>query len=319
MTEYVERRLKVTHEVLREIVGTQNKYLNLIQQSFPLAKIVARGEDILLQGPTQDLVDLNALLELLINKCQAGNVLDERELMRYLEKKGGLSVKDSAEESRNGVIIHTAANQAITSRGENQKKILEAVKNHDIVFITGPAGTGKTFLAVALALRALRLKAVKRIVITRPAVEAGEQLGFLPGDLKEKMAPYLQPLYDALRQILSEEKLRFFKEKGTIEIAPLAYMRGRTLADSYVLLDEAQNATAMQLKMFLTRLGQRSKAIITGDLTQIDLPSSQQSGLTDALERLRKLKKEVAFVELDGMDVQRHPLVKKIIEAYESA
>ncbi len=215
------------------------------------------------------------------------------------------------------ILVGTKGN-AIKAKTANQKKMVEACKNFDIMFATGPAGTGKTYTAVALAVRALKDKQVKKIIITRPAVEAGENLGFLPGDLKEKIDPYLRPIYDALEDMIQSEKLKFYIENRTIEIAPLAYMRGRTLNNAFILLDEAQNTTPMQIKMFLTRMGPLSKAIITGDKTQIDLPSKQKSGLADALYILKDIK-GIGFIELDDRDVVRHKLVRDILKAYEKA
>ena len=214
------------------------------------------------------------------------------------------------------VILHGHAGRIIKAKTVNQQKLVEVSSENDLVFAVGPAGTGKTYTAVALAVNALKNREVRRIVMTRPAVEAGENLGFLPGDLKEKLDPYLQPLYDALRDMIPKEKLDFYLENKTIEIAPLAFMRGRTLDDAYVILDESQNTTTSQMKMFLTRMGENSRFIITGDPTQIDLPKHQKSGLKEVLDKLKDIK-GIGIVELDGRDVLRHPLVKKIINAYE--
>ncbi len=206
----------------------------------------------------------------------------------------------------------------VGEKTDNQKRLVEAAEKHDLVFAIGPAGTGKTYTAVAIAVRALKNKEVKKIIITRPAVEAGENLGFLPGDLKEKIDPYLRPIYDALDDMIPAEKLKFYTENRIIEIAPLAYMRGRTLNNAFILLDEAQNTTTMQMKMFLTRMGPTSKAIITGDRSQIDLPNRQKSGLVESVDILKDIK-GIAFVELDGRDVVRHRLVREIITAYDKA
>jgi phosphate starvation-inducible protein PhoH and related proteins len=213
------------------------------------------------------------------------------------------------------VLVFGTRGFKISPKTKNQKTLVEAVDANDLVFAIGPAGTGKTYISVALAVRALKNKEVKKIIITRPAVEAGENLGFLPGDLKEKIDPYLRPIYDALNDMIPTEKLRYYRENGVIEIAPLAYMRGRTLNDAYILLDEAQNTTPMQIKMFLTRMGPESKVIITGDKSQIDLPRNQRSGLIDALDVLKEVK-NIGFVELDDRDVVRHKLVKEIVKAY---
>jgi phosphate starvation-inducible PhoH-like protein len=212
--------------------------------------------------------------------------------------------------------VYGTKGNVIKAKTANQKLMVEKAKEYDLLFAVGPAGTGKTYTAVALAVRALKEKQVKKKIITRPAVEAGENLGFLPGDLKEKIDPYLRPIYDALDDMIQGEKLKFYLENRTIEIAPLAYMRGRTLNNAFILLDEAQNTTPMQMKMFLTRMGPSSKVIITGDKSQVDLPTKQRSGLVDALEILKNIK-EIGYVELDGSDVVRHRLVRKIIEAYE--
>ena len=214
------------------------------------------------------------------------------------------------------MILHGHAGRIIKAKTVNQQKLVEVSSENDLVFAVGPAGTGKTYTAVALAVNALKNREIRRIVMTRPAVEAGENLGFLPGDLKEKLDPYLQPLYDALRDMIPKEKLDFYLENKTIEIAPLAFMRGRTLDDAYVILDESQNTTTSQMKMFLTRMGENSRFIITGDPTQIDLPKHQKSGLKEVLVKLKDIK-GIGIVELDGRDVLRHPLVKKIINAYE--
>ena len=308
----VEKRIPLEHTSLRELLGAENRHIKKIAAAFPQNKLVARGEEILVKGPSSEIARIDRLISVLISHCSQYGELTEEQLSAYLTQDNqGISVMTSKE----NVIIHATGGNPIGTESENQRAFFTATQCHDLVFAVGPSGTGKTFLAVAIALRALRNKEVQRIIITRPAVEAGENLGFLPGDLKEKMDPYLQPVYDALRQILSEEKLRFFKEKGIIEIAPLAYMRGRTLSRAFVLLDEAQNATPMQLKMLLTRLGLQTKAIVTGDVSQIDLPVAEQSGLLQAMDYLKGVP-GVGFVELEASDVMRHPLVKKIIEAY---
>jgi phosphate starvation-inducible PhoH-like protein len=216
------------------------------------------------------------------------------------------------------VLIYGTRGAAIKPKTPNQKKFIESVKANDVVFAVGPAGTGKTYIAVALAVRALKNKEIKRIIITRPAVEAGENLGFLPGDLQEKIDPYLRPVYDALDDMIPSEKLKYYRENRVIEIAPLAYMRGRTLSNAFILLDEAQNTTPMQIKMFLTRLGQNSKLIINGDRTQVDLKPNQKSGLDDAVSILKNVK-GIGFVELNYTDVTRHPIVKEIIKAYDKS
>ena len=220
-------------------------------------------------------------------------------------------------EGQEDVIIYSAKGFPVKARTANQRRMVEASEKHDLVFATGPAGTGKTYTAVALAVKALKNKEVKKIIITRPAVEAGENLGFLPGDLKEKIDPYLTPIYDALDDMVTSEKMKFYQENRIIEIAPLAYMRGRTLNNAFILLDEAQNTTPSQIKMFLTRMGPNSKVIVTGDMTQIDLPRNQRSGLTEAYHILKDIK-GIAFIQLDSSDVVRHKLVREIIKAYET-
>ena len=258
------------------------------------------------------------LVELVVNEMMITinnkGIIEPEEIRTYL---GSLANGDPASMNGNGdepVVLYTHKG-SVRARTGGQKKYLDAVKDNDIVFAIGPAGTGKTYQAVAMAVSALKSKAVDRIIITRPAVEAGERLGFLPGDLKEKVDPYLTPLYDALNDMIPRDKLKIYLDQRTIEIAPLAYMRGRTLHNSFIILDEAQNATPMQMKMFLTRLGVTSKAIITGDITQIDLPIHEQSGLIDATNILKKVD-GISFVYFDETDVVRHKLVKNIIKAY---
>ena len=283
--------------------------------AFPKSKLIVRGEEIITQGTQQDIQQIHHLLKVLIAHCEKEGNLSSHDLDTYLHL--GTEASPVTQKDKDSVIIHGLGSQPIFTQSEHQAALFRATQLSDLVFATGPSGSGKTFLAVAIALRALRRKEVKRIIITRPAVEAGEHLGFLPGDLTEKMDPYLRPIYDVLREILPEERLRFFREKGILEIAPLAYMRGRTLSDSFILLDEAQNATPLQLKMFLTRLGPHSKAIVTGDTSQIDLPPDKQSGLVQGINCLKNIT-EVSFITLDATDVMRHPLVRQIVKAYAS-
>lgn len=313
----VEKRITLEHSALRELLGTGNQHLKKIAATFPQSKLIARGEEILIKGPITEIARVNTLLSTLIAHCEQQGALSESELQSYLTQDPAASTSPTSNSTKENIIIHATGGYPISPKSKNQQQFFAITQTRDLVFAIGPSGTGKTFLAVAIALRALRNKEVKRIIITRPAVEAGENLGFLPGDLKEKMDPYLQPVYDALREILSEEKLRFFKEKSIIEIAPLAYMRGRTLSKAFILLDEAQNATPMQLKMFLTRLGMQTKAIITGDTSQIDLPTGKESGLVQAITYLQAVT-GIGFVELKTQDIMRHPLVKKIIEIYDA-
>ena len=312
-----EKHILLEHTALHELLGAENLHMKKIAAAFPTSKLTARREDILITGPDAEVTRIHTLLKVLIAHCNQQGALHESDLQAYLSQSHTNEPILMLENNREDVIIHATGGRQITPQSKQQHVFWKIAKKHDLVFATGPAGTGKTFLAVAIALHALRNKEVRRIVIARPAVETGESLGFLPGDLKEKMDPYLQPVYDALRDILSEEKLRFFKEKGIIEICPLAYMRGRTLNKAFILLDEAQNATTMQLKMFLTRLGTQAKAIIVGDISQIDLPSSKQSGLIQTMHCLKTVP-GIGFVELQANDIMRHPLVKRIIEAYDA-
>ncbi len=297
-----------------EFFGPNNLKFKLIISKFPKCKIVSRGNYIKVQGSEEDVSRLDDLLTLLfwhIEKYQT-LTLQHLELILACEKE----VKPS--ENRDDVLVYGPGGHRVVAKTPNQHKIVSASENNDMIFAIGPAGTGKTYTAVALAVRALKEKQIKRIILTRPAVEAGENLGFLPGDLKEKLDPYLQPLYDALMDMIPYEKLAEYIEKNVIEIAPLAFMRGRTLDKAFVILDEAQNATVAQMKMFLTRMGQNAKFIITGDASQIDLPKSQKSGLMHAVHILRNTP-DIAIIELDEQDVIRHKLVRKIIAAYEKS
>lgn len=296
------------------VYGTNNRYLNLIKAHFPSIKITARGQMLKLSGDTQHLVQFEDKLDLVVAHIKKYNGITESQLERIIaddqvQLKAALDAGDE-------VLVHGVSGNLIRAKTLNQRNLVKAVDNNDMVFALGPAGTGKTYTAVALAVRALKNKEVKRIVLTRPAVEAGENLGFLPGDLKEKLDPYLQPLYDALRDMIPYEKLNYYLESNVIQIAPLAFMRGRTLDNAFVILDEAQNTTPSQMKMFLTRMGQSAKFVITGDKTQIDLPRNQASGLHTATRILNNVK-GIAFVYLDEKDVIRHQLVKDIIKAYD--
>lgn len=279
-------------------------------------KIVARGDELLVSGTEESVQESIQLINQLKDYIKAGNHITPFEI------KYGLSLvransKEKLVDLVNEVVVVTARGKQIKPKTQGQKYYVNSIKKFDIVFGIGPAGTGKTYLAVAMAVAALRNKSVSRIVLTRPAVEAGEKLGFLPGDLQEKVDPYLRPIYDSLYDLLGLENTERFLEKNIIEIAPLAYMRGRTLEDCFIILDEAQNTTPEQMKMFLTRLGNGSKAIITGDITQVDLPRGQRSGLIDASERLSHLA-GLAFHYMTDADIVRHPLVAEIIKAYES-
>ena len=288
----LEKIISLSDISLIEFLGVSNSNFQLLTEAFPQTKLIARGDQLIIRGSD----DQMALVEAIVNQC-----------INHLNKHNAFTA------------VHMKAyiESILNPTGEEMETpwVVDAAAGNDIVFAIGPAGTGKTYTAVALAVKALKNKEVKKIIITRPAVEAGENLGFLPGDLKEKIDPYLRPIYDALDDMIPAEKLKFYLENRTIEIAPLAYMRGRTLNKAFILLDEAQNTTSMQMKMFLTRMGIHSKTIITGDKSQVDLPKNQTSGLGEA-ERILSGINGIAFVELDGSDVVRHRLVRKIIEAY---
>lgn len=297
---------------IQDFYGIQNKNLEYIVQQFPKLKIVARGRKITAVGPDDELVNFEKKIYMILDHIHHFNRLVETDL-EYLFEENPLVPKKIGEDD---TIIHGLNGIIIKALTPNQRKLVDAVYNKDMIFAVGPAGTGKTYTSVALAVKALKNKQVKRIILTRPAVEAGESLGFLPGDLKEKLDPYLQPLYDSLRDMIHFEKLASYIEKGVIEIAPLAFMRGRTLDNAFVILDEAQNTTHSQMKMFLTRMGKNTKFIITGDPGQVDLPQKQKSGLKEAIAILKNIP-DIAFVQLEGKDVVRHKIVKQIIEAYQ--
>ena len=295
------------------LFGANNQRIKEIINLFPKLKIVVRGDELKINGNEEEVNKFRNKLDLFVAHILRYGALTENQLERLMGKDGEEVVKDS---SGDETILFGVGGKAIKAITANQRKMVVAMKNNDLLFAVGPAGTGKTYTAVALAVQALKNRQVKRIILTRPAVEAGENLGFLPGDLKEKLDPYMQPLYDALRDMIPHEKLTEFIETGVIEVAPLAFMRGRTLDKAYCIMDEAQNATEGQLRMFLTRMGKSAKFIITGDATQIDLPKKQASGLLNSIKVLENIK-GISFVKLDGKDVIRHKLVKKIIEAYE--
>lgn len=307
----LEKIITLENVSLVDFLGIENQNIKTIATAFPDSKIVSRGNEIRIEGSAPQILKINEILNSLLahyheyGKVTAENVKDFVDNEENTIQAGGNSA----------VLVHGTRGTRIVPKTVNQKKLVAAVEKNDLVFAIGPAGTGKTYISVALAVKALKNKEVKKIIITRPAVEAGENLGFLPGDLKEKIDPYLRPIYDALSDMIPAEKLRYYKENGIVEIAPLAYMRGRTLNDAYVLLDEAQNTTPMQIKMFLTRMGPQSKVIITGDQSQIDLPKKQISGLIETMKVLKDVK-GIGFVHLDDRDVVRHKLVKAIIKAY---
>ena len=292
------------------LFGSNNRKLYKIREYFPDLKLVARGNKLKVIGNEDKILFFENKFQSFIDHIYQYNRLTINQIERLI-----MEDEKKVLENKEDVILHGTDGKLIKSRTVNQRKIVSNIKKNDLLFAIGPAGTGKTYTAVALSVKALKSKEVKRIILTRPAVEAGENLGFLPGDLKEKLDPYMQPLYDALIDMLPSEKLKDYLEQGIIQIAPLAFMRGRTLDKAFVILDEAQNATESQMKMFLTRMGMSAKFIITGDETQIDLPSKQKSGLVQAKEKLEKIE-GVSFVFLDEKDVIRHKLVKKIIKAY---
>ncbi len=301
-----------------DLYGVNDSKLELIKKRFPKLKIVARGEIIKANGEEEDLNQLEMTVNILVAYYNRYGNLTPNAVEQILNGAGRATKKENGNDDFNGddVLVFGNGGLIVKARTDNQRKIVDSVSKNDMVFAIGPAGTGKTYTAVALAVRALKNKEVKKIILTRPAVEAGENLGFLPGDLKEKLDPYLQPLYDALLDMIAPEKLSFYLENKVIQIAPLAFMRGRTLDNAFVILDEAQNATEGQLKMFLTRMGSSAKFVITGDITQIDLPKHQPSGLPQAIKLLNKVE-GISFVQLDSNDVIRHKLVKKIIELYD--
>ena len=292
--------------------GVQNQYFNLIKSTFPTLKITGRDSYIFAAGNQQALDILEQKLDDIVRFIQNHQAIELKDVENIL------NIKDETEKQLifdQDIIVKGVNGKIIKAKTTNLKKLVKESEKKDMIFAIGPAGTGKTYTSVALAVKALKEKNVKRIILTRPAVEAGESLGFLPGDLKEKLDPYLQPLYDALRDMIPHERLENFIEKRVIEVAPLAFMRGRTLDDAFVILDEAQNTTHSQMKMFLTRMGMNAKFIITGDPSQIDLPKNQQSGLQEAMKILQNVE-EIGFIHLNESDVVRHPIVKKIILAY---
>lgn len=309
----VEKIITLENISLVDFLGVDNSNIKEVSTSFPKTKIISRGNEIRIQGSGTEILRVNELFNSLVNHYNKFGKVTNNNVKTYIEQ-GNVAVEMKMED----VLIYGTKGSPIKPKTPNQKKFIESVKTNDVVFAVGPAGTGKTYIAVALAVRALKNKEIQRIIITRPAVEAGENLGFLPGDLQEKIDPYLRPIYDALDDMIPSEKLKYYRENRVIEIAPLAYMRGRTLSNAFILLDEAQNTTPMQLKMFLTRLGQNSKLIINGDRTQVDLKANQKSGLEDALNVLHNTK-GIGFVELDAKDVIRHQIVKDIIKAYDKA
>lgn len=299
----------------REFFGQQNENINLLKKHFPKLKIVARGNKIKVYGDDALLDEFDKRFHMLTAHFTRYNKLDENVIERVLTSSGKEDYDSS--EGSGEVLVHGLNGRMIKAETANQRRLVDESEKNDMIFAVGPAGTGKTYTGVALAVRALKNKQVKRIILTRPAVEAGENLGFLPGDLREKLDPYMQPLYDALRDMIPSEKLLHYIENGTIQIAPMAFMRGRTLDNAFVILDEAQNTTHAQMKMFLTRMGKHAKFLITGDPGQIDLPRRVISGLKEALLILKDVD-GISIIHLDDKDVIRHKLVKKVIDAYKN-
>ena len=304
------------HIILEDIdpvvfYGVGNAHLQMIKSLYPKLRIVARDNIICVLGDEEEMASFEENVEKMRRHVLKYNNINDEDILDII--KG----RQTKEEGVKGVIVYNISGKPIKCKSENQQKLVDAFENNDMIFATGPAGTGKTYLSIALAVRALKEKAIRKIILSRPAVEAGEKLGFLPGDMKDKIDPYLQPLYDALEDMLPAVKLQDMMEKNIIQIAPLAFMRGRTLSDAVVILDEAQNTTTAQLRMFLTRMGWNTKMVITGDMTQIDLPRGQRSGLAESLDILKNVE-GIGFVSLGQKDIVRHKLVTRIVNAYES-
>jgi len=311
----IEKVVTLDNISLIDFLGVENKTIDTLSAAFPKSRIVSRGNQILLKGSTAEIVQIDDILNSLVDHYHKYGRVTEESVKAIIDQEHELQLPEAQQLNADDVIVYGTKGTAIKAKTVNQQKLVQLVRDTDLVFAVGPAGTGKTYISVALAVRALKNKQVRKIIITRPAVEAGENLGFLPGDLKEKIDPYLRPIYDALNDIIPHEKLAYYMEREVIEIAPLAYMRGRTLNNAFILLDEAQNTTPMQMKMFLTRMGPESKMIVTGDVSQIDLPVRQSSGLREAVRILKDVK-GIGFVELNEKDVVRHRLVRDIIDAY---
>ena len=308
----IEKRISIGNIEPVDFYGINNSKFNLLKEYFPKLKITARGDELILQGEINDIEILSNKINALLEHYHRYNMLTVANLKRIILEDNIITDPEDAE----SVILFGNAGKAIRARTPNQRKLVELSKNNDLLFATGPAGSGKTYTAIALAVKALRNREIKRIVLSRPAVEAGESLGFLPGDMKEKVDPYLQPLYDALSDMIPPKKLEEYLESEVIQIAPLAYMRGRTLDNAFVILDEAQNTLLSQIKMFLTRMGRNARFIVTGDVTQIDLPHRGDSGLMQAMRILRGVE-GIGMVEFDRSDIVRHPLVKQIVDAFD--
>ena len=299
-----------------EFFGVNNGKLDILKKKFPLLKVLSRGTQVKLSGSPEQVEGAKEKIDLIVQYLERNGHMSENYFEQILGGDDAETVDHFIDRNPNEILVFGPHGKTVRARTSNQKSMVAGIDKNDILFAIGPAGTGKTYTAVALAVRALKNKLVKKIILTRPAVEAGESLGFLPGDLKEKIDPYLRPLYDALDDMIPADKLGYYMSTRTIEIAPLAYMRGRTLDHAFIILDEAQNATDLQLKMFLTRIGSNAKAIITGDMTQVDLPRNQRSGLEKAVRILQNVD-GISHIKLDEEDVVRHRLVKAIIRAYD--
>jgi phosphate starvation-inducible PhoH-like protein len=308
MTEHIFELSEHTDTTV--FYGVNNSNIQLLKNLHPNLRLIARGHVVKISGSEDESIRLIENLQKIERFCLDNNALSEENIIELVKGNAPDEIKFE------NLILHGVNGKSIMARTANQQKLVKDFDTNDLLFAIGPAGSGKTYTAIALAVRSLKKREIKKIILSRPAVEAGEKLGFLPGDMKEKIDPYLQPLYDALQDMITPLKLKEYLEDGTIQIAPLAFMRGRTLSDAIVILDEAQNTTTMQIKMFLTRMGLNAKMIVTGDMTQIDLPYAQKSGLIDALEVLKNVK-GIAKVEFDVKDIVRHKLVQRIVEAYE--
>ena len=304
----VEKVINLDDIELVGFLGIENKNIQEIETAFPKTKIISRGNKISIKGNKDQLLEVEKIIRSLVIHYEKFGKIDKKIVLNHI--RNGFSNEEKE------IIIYGSSGKKIIAKTSNQKRIVDLHIKNDLLFVIGPAGTGKTYVSVALGVKALKEKKIKKIIITRPVVEAGENLGFLPGDLQDKIDPYLKPIYDALEDMIPIQKMKKFIENKTIEIAPLAYMRGRTLKNAFILLDEAQNTTESQLKMFLTRLGQNSKMIVTGDISQIDLRKNQSSGLVDAKNKLNNIE-GIGFTHLDSSDVLRHSLVKKILDKYQ--
>ncbi|SMO44556.1 phosphate starvation-inducible protein PhoH [Saccharicrinis carchari] len=307
----IEKLIYLNSVDLIEFLGVKNVKLDLLKNRFPKLRIIARGDWLKVMGEEEEVLNFEEKVHLLLEHYNEYNVLSEHSILEIVESGAVGRTKEV-----NDVILHGINGKPIRGRTPNQKLFVQEYEKNDLILAVGPAGSGKTYTAIALAVRALKRREVRRIILSRPAVEAGEKLGFLPGDMKEKIDPYLQPLYDALQDMIPAAKLKDYLENGTIQIAPLAFMRGRTLNEAFVILDEAQNATTNQIKMFLTRMGQSTKYVVTGDITQIDLPRKSMSGLVQAMRILKGIK-GIKTILFDVNDIVRHPLVQRIVDAYD--